>query len=382
MLRSGFECALLPAAGFGGAGCRLKQKIVLKQGRNVVGRASVTGNNMMKVSRRQLVLEWDKDRGVLRGCCGRQGRSTSFLLSPKKVRPVPGEDEGMAVLTNGDKVTFNVEHGVCQVQITGSIDESASPPLTPSVSWECSECANLNETGSKHCVSCGTVRYPTVLVTPPANPHWKFPIYDNQGTKAAVTGFFKAALQNIIKDVKANPSKPDPRVYFKTDTMLVAYDAYPKGVVHLLGFLLDVTINSVGEITSKHADAIGNLHRLGASIIKHLKATGTYKNYDFQMGYHCTPSLRPLHLHIMTTDLSSDCLKNRKHYSSFCPPYFIAASEVERRLAETGKVHITPTEAAPPTSGAMPCRWCGEGFGTIPMLKKHFETCGKNPNRV
>eukprot|EP01064_Diplonema_japonicum_P015098 TRINITY_DN22869_c0_g1_i1.p1 TRINITY_DN22869_c0_g1~~TRINITY_DN22869_c0_g1_i1.p1 ORF type:complete len:389 (+),score=51.35 TRINITY_DN22869_c0_g1_i1:49-1215(+) len=381
-----FDCTLLPAAAVGLSGGYLSRRIKLKQGRNIVGRSEVeSGMNMnrKRVSRKQLILDWDGDRGVLRGCCGRQGRSTSYLLHPKKLRVVPGESEGMAEVVNGDKLTLNAGRTLCEVSITSTGSSSrlsnSSMPHSP-ISWECRTCSQLND-NCKHCTTCGSGRYPTVIVTPPAPEGSVYPQYDNQGSKIAAKVHFSQALTTIVKSVQDNPDADDPRVFFNNGARLIAYDAFPKSTIHLLGFVLDQKIGRVADLRAEHLPHIRKLHFLAKSVANHLKSTGPYGAYDFAMGYHCVPSLKPLHLHIITTDMQSDCLKSRKHYMSFCPPHFISADEVEARLTAHGKVTLTPTEAAGhPTTGPIPCRWCGTGMATIPMLKKHFETCEANPN--
>jgi aprataxin len=41
------------------------------------------------------------------------------------------------------------------------------------------------------------------------------------------------------------------------------------------------------------------------------------------MGFHGRPSMRQLHLHVISDDFDNKCLKNPKHYNSFTTSYFI-----------------------------------------------------------
>jgi hypothetical protein len=51
-----------------------------------------------------------------------------------------------------------------------------------------------------------------------------------------------------------------------------------------------------------------------------------------RLGYHAIPSLEPLHLHLVSADLDSACLKHKKHWNSFAGPFFVDASALEAAL--------------------------------------------------
>jgi len=53
-----------------------------------------------------------------------------------------------------------------------------------------------------------------------------------------------------------------------------------------------------------------------------------------RLGYHAVPSLEPLHLHVVSQDFNSPCLKHKKHWNSFSGPFFLDAAAVERALEE------------------------------------------------
>lgn len=43
---------------------------------------------------------------------------------------------------------------------------------------------------------------------------------------------------------------------------------------------------------------------------------------DFKIGYHMSPSMQRLHLHVISTDFNSDYLKTKKHWNSFNTEFF------------------------------------------------------------
>lgn len=44
---------------------------------------------------------------------------------------------------------------------------------------------------------------------------------------------------------------------------------------------------------------------------------------DVMAGIHAHPSMSHLHVHVLSVDRFSDCLKHKKHYNSFATPFFI-----------------------------------------------------------
>lgn len=44
---------------------------------------------------------------------------------------------------------------------------------------------------------------------------------------------------------------------------------------------------------------------------------------DVMVGIHAHPSMNHLHVHVLSIDRLSDCLKHRQHYNSFATPFFV-----------------------------------------------------------
>jgi hypothetical protein len=67
----------------------------------------------------------------------------------------------------------------------------------------------------------------------------------------------------------------------------------------------------------------------------------------FRLGFHAIPSLRPLHLHVISRDLVSARLKNKSHYHSFASPFFVPVDDViadieARNAAASSRGDTTP----------------------------------------
>jgi aprataxin len=50
-------------------------------------------------------------------------------------------------------------------------------------------------------------------------------------------------------------------------------------------------------------------------------------NAEIISGIHAHPSMHHLHVHVLSRDMFSDCLKHRKHYNSFNTPFLIDVEE-------------------------------------------------------
>lgn len=45
---------------------------------------------------------------------------------------------------------------------------------------------------------------------------------------------------------------------------------------------------------------------------------------EFKTGFHAEPSMRRLHLHVISRDFYSPCLKTKKHWNSFNTPFLLS----------------------------------------------------------
>lgn len=156
------------------------------------------------------------------------------------------------------------------------------------------------------------------------------------------------------------------------------YDAFPKGIVHLLAIPLRAGVAAPTALRPEHLQELEHLHSVVAAVAAHLRSQ--FPGYQWQVGYHARPSLQPLHLHIMTTDLGSEAVKKRVHYLSFASRFFVPAERVLRMLRERATVEFEPDELnAAAGRGDLPCRWCRFAAPTLPGIKAHIARCPNRP---
>lgn len=86
-------------------------------------------------------------------------------------------------------------------------------------------------------------------------------------------------------------------------------------------------------------------------------------------GIHAGPSMNHLHIHVMSRDMVSECMKKQNHYQSFTTPFLVrleefplAENDARRKPNRGGYLHDD-----------MRCWRCGAEFGRMGKLKKHLE---------
>jgi aprataxin len=91
---------------------------------------------------------------------------------------------------------------------------------------------------------------------------------------------------------------------------------------------------------------------------------------ELMCGIHASPSMNHLHVHVLSVDRCSPCLKHRKHFNSFATPFFIelddfplARDDVRRHPGREGYLQRD-----------LKCWRCGTNFGNkFAQLKDHLE---------
>ncbi|KAL1735303.1 hypothetical protein EV714DRAFT_200995 [Schizophyllum commune] len=102
--------------------------------------------------------------------------------------------------------------------------------------------------------------------------------------------------------------------------------------------------------------------------------------WDVWVGFHAVQSLDHVHLHVISADMHSEHLKNKKHYNSFHPKlgffihlddildWFEAVPSVWRK-----NIELNPAFFEPLLKKDLECYYCYEEFRNMPQLKKHLK---------
>ncbi|KAI1337468.1 HIT domain-containing protein [Xylariaceae sp. FL0016] len=220
-------------------------------------------------------------------------------------------------------------------------------------------------------------------------------------TRGPSTRTFKArdGLGAYTADPTAYPSS---RVIYHTADFVAINDLYPKSTVHTLLLPRDPKYATLHPIDAfEDAEFLATVRaetaKLKGLVAKELQRRyGQYSAKDhlreqvlngevdwdspdlpegrdweaeLLVGIHAHPSMNDLHVHVLSPDMLSDCMRHRKHYVSFNTPFLVdpndfpLASDDPRR--HPGKAGYLKRDLV--------CWRCGQNFGPkFKELKDHL----------
>lgn len=193
-----------------------------------------------------------------------------------------------------------------------------------------------------------------------------------------------SSWQNALSTILSRTETHASIILFQNEKYLCIYDKYPKAKYHCLlmprnGIL---QVSGINELTLHHLDELKEFHTLARNIASKLQSS---TKSTFQLGYHAIPSLTPLHLHIVSTDFHSACIKTRRHIHSFTSSFFVTVEALEEHL-ESSFVTISNSHnalfvdvrknlAESLLVAPMKCRKCHRLAVNVPDWKRHNEIC-------
>ena len=141
-------------------------------------------------------------------------------------------------------------------------------------------------------------------------------------------------------------------------------------------------VDTLNDLEPKHLQYIQEFHTLAKNIATSiLLSANESSSTSFKFGYHVLPSFEPLHLHIISSDLQSSCITNRKHVVSFTSPlFFVDSTALEKHLesAFADKLVLSVRqERAASVRDSTPifCPRCKRVASSVPDWKTHNEQC-------
>ncbi|KAL6901901.1 hypothetical protein ACP4OV_004777 [Aristida adscensionis] len=172
-----------------------------------------------------------------------------------------------------------------------------------------------------------------------------------------------------------------PEKYKNSDTILeisdefvVLKDLYPKAKRHVLVISRIDGLDSLAEVKTEHLAVLRMMHSTGMKWAQKFMEEDT--SLVFRLGYHSVPSMRQLHLHIISQDFDSVSLKNKKHWNSFTTSFFRDSVDVIEEIEQHGSVTISSDDKV--LAMELRCHRCRSAHPNIPKLKSHIAKC-KSP---
>jgi aprataxin len=211
--------------------------------------------------------------------------------------------------------------------------------------------------------------------SPPSKKH-------QSSSVAAVTQTFsKIDPRNGLSEYIRNPDK-NPRVLGYNDDFVIIKDLYPKATVHLLILPRDpIKQHQHASEAFRDTTFFNNLKEEAAKwrtlAAKELARTLCPPDQiiperdweaEINVGIHSVPSMNHLHIHVISRDMHSLCVRHKKHYNSFNTPFFVKLEEFplteEEANARKKNWH----------KGDMICWRCNKNFeNKFTVLKQHLE---------
>ena len=181
----------------------------------------------------------------------------------------------------------------------------------------------------------------------------------------------------VYLDVGTSPLVPanvTRQVFWYDSDFVVVYDAYPKSRRHLLVMprLSASRARDVYGFSATDLPLVRRLHDVARRVAR--SVVGGDADAVAQLGYHALPTMRHVHLHVMSRDLDSPWLKKPEHWNSFTHPrLFLSMAHVEAALAAGASLPPPPASlAALQAMVPLPCPACAEAFPTVAAAKEHW----------
>ena len=187
--------------------------------------------------------------------------------------------------------------------------------------------------------------------TQPSRPH-------NEGLKA---------LETLVLNPKA---KPD-RVLMETEHVVVAYDCFRKAKVHVLLLPKDPTLHGPDDLRAEHAPLLEHMERLAKWLSPRLRAQFPGLP-PLRCGFHAVPSMRHLHLHLISLDFDSVDIKKPRHWIIFNSEYLVPPWRWARQLEAHGRVFVDKQAEMARVKGKMKC----------PLTNKELRGSGEDMHAV
>ena len=206
---------------------------------------------------------------------------------------------------------------------------------------------------------------------------------DSEGKENSDRGGFKRKEQ-----MSPPPSKPVPVIphtnhwsqglmaamsdpglqLFEDDRIVIINDRYPKARHHFL-VLPREKIVDLSSVTSSHIPLLEHMQDKARE-----RVDNEFPGVEFRFGYHAVPSMSQLHLHSISQDFDSPCLKHKKHWNSFNTEYFIPAEQAIEDLKENGEVNLPDNEEGRALlKKDLKCHKCDYAPKHLPDLKSHIK---------
>jgi aprataxin len=172
---------------------------------------------------------------------------------------------------------------------------------------------------------------------------------------------FRDALQKYIDYPERHPEL----VLFSDENAVIIKDLFPKSMQHYLVLPRRQTHVHPLEVFQNDPEHYETIQKY-VELAKSLMATDSvgrgspfgegsinddFMNTFIMAGVHSVPSLRNLHIHVITKDFNSPRLKSKKHYNSFNTRFFVSFTALKPERCLKTEESVNPEDETDYESG-------------------------------
>jgi aprataxin len=200
-------------------------------------------------------------------------------------------------------------------------------------------------------------------------------VVENRNKRNRQWSKWALALINIIQ----NPEIPEhsKAILYRDEDVIIISDKFPKAKYHFLVLPAGVWIDTAADVTKNDIPILEKLLERATAFLDELKHKSKKAAMaNFKMGFHGKPSMKQLHLHVISDDFNSPAMKHSKHYNTFTTPYFLDVHDFIDTVRRVGYYPVDFRELTKLAEGPMTCHKCGIDMGTNWYdAKQHYTSC-------
>ncbi|KAI9077760.1 hypothetical protein K1719_040246 [Acacia pycnantha] len=174
-----------------------------------------------------------------------------------------------------------------------------------------------------------------------------------------------------LHQIAMHPEKHKDELLEISEDVVVLNDLYPKAKKHVLVLARTKGLDCLADVQNDHLHLLKRMHDVGLKWAE--KFLHENASLVFRLGYHSAPSMRQLHLHVISQDFDSKHLKNKKHWNSFNTDFFRDSVAVIDEVSNNGKATLRDDDKL--LSMELRCHRCRSAHPNIPRLKSHISSC-------
>lgn len=169
------------------------------------------------------------------------------------------------------------------------------------------------------------------------------------------------------------PERHMADVVFYDSRVVAIRDRFPKAKIHLL-IIPRERIDNLSALLPAHLSLLEHMQTVAASLIE--QQLHTNPSLSFRTGFHALPSMRQVHMHVISQDFVAAALKTKRHWNSFTSPFFLGSKTVYKMLRETGRITVSKVDNEEFLKRDLRCHHasCKLPFRNMPLLKTHLES--------